>query len=34
MSYGYNHGEDIRHYNPDAVLDSLIEIRALLENAA
>lgn len=34
MSYGYNHGEDIRHYNPDAVLDSLIEIRTLLENAA
>jgi phosphoglycolate phosphatase len=34
MSYGYNHGEDIRHYNPDAVLDSLAEIRALLENAA
>jgi phosphoglycolate phosphatase len=34
MSYGYNHGEDIRHYNPDAVLDSLIEVRALLENAA
>jgi phosphoglycolate phosphatase len=34
MSYGYNHGEDIRHYNPDAVLDSLNEIRTLLENAA
>jgi phosphoglycolate phosphatase len=34
MSYGYNHGEDIRHYNPDAVLDSLTEIRTLLENAA
>ncbi|MES9847003.1 MAG: HAD-IA family hydrolase, partial [Candidatus Thiodiazotropha sp.] len=34
MSYGYNHGEDIRHYNPDAVLDSLAEISALLENAA
>ncbi|MET0069634.1 MAG: phosphoglycolate phosphatase [Candidatus Thiodiazotropha sp.] len=34
MSYGYNHGEDIRHYNPDAVLDSLVEIRTLLENAA
>jgi phosphoglycolate phosphatase len=34
MSYGYNHGEDIRHYNPDAVLDSLNEIHTLLENAA
>ncbi|MET0029323.1 MAG: phosphoglycolate phosphatase [Candidatus Thiodiazotropha sp.] len=34
MSYGYNHGEDIRSYHPDAVIDSLIEIRALLENAA
>ncbi|MEW8210777.1 MAG: phosphoglycolate phosphatase, partial [Candidatus Thiodiazotropha taylori] len=22
MSYGYNHGEDIRNYNPDAVIDS------------
>jgi phosphoglycolate phosphatase len=34
MSYGYNHGEDIRLYNPDAVLDSLNEIHTLLENAA
>ncbi len=34
MSYGYNHGEDIRHYQPDAVLDSMIEIRGVLENAA
>jgi phosphoglycolate phosphatase len=34
MSYGYNHGEDIRHYQPDAVLDSMIEIRSVLENAA
>ncbi|MEW8505557.1 MAG: phosphoglycolate phosphatase [Candidatus Thiodiazotropha sp.] len=34
MSYGYNHGEDIRLYSPDAVLDSLIEISTLLENAA
>jgi phosphoglycolate phosphatase len=31
MSYGYNHGEDIRHYHPDAVIDSLVEIRGLLE---
>ncbi|MEJ2622341.1 MAG: phosphoglycolate phosphatase [Candidatus Thiodiazotropha sp.] len=34
MSYGYNHGEDIRNYNPDAVIDSLIEIKGILENAA
>ncbi|MEJ2593515.1 MAG: phosphoglycolate phosphatase [Candidatus Thiodiazotropha sp.] len=34
MSYGYNHGEDIRRYDPDAVLDSLDEIRGLLESAA
>ncbi|MDQ7074011.1 MAG: phosphoglycolate phosphatase [Gammaproteobacteria bacterium] len=31
MSYGYNHGEDIRNYNPDAVVDSMQEIEALLE---
>lgn len=30
MSYGYNHGEDIRNYHPDAVIDSLTEIRAIL----
>ncbi len=34
MSYGYNHGEDIRLHHPDAVMDSLIEIRGLLEEAA
>jgi phosphoglycolate phosphatase len=34
MSYGYNHGEDIRNYQPDAVIDSLSEIRSILENAA
>jgi phosphoglycolate phosphatase len=34
MSYGYNHGEDIRNYHPDAVIDSLTEIREILENAA
>jgi len=27
MSYGYNHGEDIRDYNPDAVIDSMAEIK-------
>ena len=34
MSYGYNHGEDIRNYNPDAVIDTLTEIRPILESAA
>jgi phosphoglycolate phosphatase len=34
MSYGYNHGVDIRVARPDAVLDSLIEIRRVLEQAA
>jgi phosphoglycolate phosphatase len=33
MSYGYNHGVDIRTAAPDAVLDSLIEIRGVLEQA-
>jgi len=33
MSYGYNHGQDIRDYHPDAVLNSLIEIQGLLEGA-
>ncbi|MCU7935632.1 MAG: phosphoglycolate phosphatase [Candidatus Thiodiazotropha sp. (ex Dulcina madagascariensis)] len=33
MSYGYNHGEDIRNYHPDAVIDSLDEMPALLEDA-
>lgn len=31
MSYGYNHGQDIRTANPDAVIDALPEIRALLD---
>ena len=25
-SYGYNHGEDIRRYGPDAVIDSMVEL--------
>ncbi len=25
-SYGYNHGEDIRRYGPDAVIDSMTEL--------
>jgi phosphoglycolate phosphatase len=34
MSYGYNHGQDIRDFHPDAVMDSLIEVQGLLEGAA
>ncbi|HFE48483.1 MAG TPA: phosphoglycolate phosphatase [Chromatiaceae bacterium] len=34
MSYGYNHGVDIREASPDAVIDSLSELRGLLEKAA
>ncbi|MBN2855774.1 MAG: phosphoglycolate phosphatase [Halothiobacillaceae bacterium] len=30
MSYGYNHGEDIRHYHPDAVIDSMAEFPMLI----
>ena len=30
MSYGYNHGEDIRTANPDAVIDSMAELPELL----
>ena len=30
MSYGYNHGEDIRRYKPDAVIDSMAELSKLL----
>ncbi len=30
MSYGYNHGEDIRAYGPDAVIDSMAEFAAFL----
>ena len=30
MSYGYNHGEDIRNYNPDAVIGSMVELKELL----
>jgi len=31
MSYGYNHGVDIRTADPDAVIDSLVDIQGLLE---
>ncbi|HEB66869.1 MAG TPA: phosphoglycolate phosphatase [Gammaproteobacteria bacterium] len=30
MSYGYNHGQDIREANPDAVIDSMAELPGLL----
>jgi len=30
MSYGYNHGEDIRDYKPDAVVDSMAEIKDIV----
>ncbi len=30
MSYGYNHGEDIRNYAPDLVIDSMAELKGLL----
>ena len=33
MTYGYNHGVDIRESNPDAVMNSMIEIKDLLEQA-
>ncbi|MCK4705837.1 MAG: phosphoglycolate phosphatase [Gammaproteobacteria bacterium] len=31
MSYGYNHGEDIRDYSPDAVVDSMAEIKNIID---
>lgn len=31
MTYGYNHGEDIRDYNPDVVVDSFAEFVNYLE---
>ncbi len=30
VSYGYNHGEDIRSFAPDAVIDSFTELQHLL----
>ncbi len=27
MTYGYNHGEDIRDYNPDVIMDSFVEFK-------
>ena len=34
MSYGYNHGLDIRDAHSDAVIDSMAELPGLLERAA
>jgi phosphoglycolate phosphatase len=34
MSYGYNHGEDIRAYKPDAVIDTMNELSVLLDGSA
>jgi len=30
MSYGYNHGEDIRNYDPDMVVDSMADLIGIL----
>jgi phosphoglycolate phosphatase len=30
VSYGYNHGQDIREFGPDAVIDSFTELEGLL----
>jgi phosphoglycolate phosphatase len=34
MSYGYNHGEDIRNYDPDAVVDSMAELPSLFGSSS
>lgn len=34
MTYGYNHGDDIRKEGPDAVIDRLDELPALLQSEA
>lgn len=34
MSYGYNHGQDIREAHPDAVVDSMVELKGLLATAS
>jgi phosphoglycolate phosphatase len=34
MTYGYNHGMDIRDAQPDAVMDSMAELPELLDKAA
>jgi phosphoglycolate phosphatase len=30
LSYGYNHGQDIRQANPDLVIDSMVELKKYL----
>ncbi len=32
MSYGYNHGDDIRDSNPDAVIDSMTELSEMIKS--
>ena len=34
VSYGYNHGQDIRDARPDAVIDSMAQLSGLLARAA
>jgi phosphoglycolate phosphatase len=34
MSYGYNHGRDIREAQPDAVIDTMTELRGLIAATA
>ena len=34
VSYGYNHGQDIRDAHPDAVIDSMSQLAGLLTKAA
>ncbi len=34
VSYGYNHGQDIRNAHPDAVIDSMLQLAGLLTKAA
>ena len=34
VSYGYNHGQDIRNAHPDAVIDSMSQLAGLLTKAA
>ena len=31
MSYGYNHGVDIRESEPDAVIDSMVELKSMIK---
>ncbi len=33
MTYGYNHGQDIREENPDVVMDSMAELPQILEQS-